>query len=248
VTEARHLQNERRKLKAKLEQADRLTSLGRLAATIAHEFNNVLMGIAPFVDVIRRGRNIEASLDHISRSVKRGRRITEDILRFTQPAQPHRADFDVAPWIEQIELEARSLMPSTIAVETSLQSDDLRVNGDANQLQQIFLNLVLNARDAMRNVGTFTITARRELPGTRFSFGVLEHPEAFIHFIVSDTGSGMSAETLRHIFEPLFTTKKTGTGLGLAVTHQVVQQHGGEIFVESQPGAGTTFHIFIPRA
>jgi two-component system cell cycle sensor histidine kinase/response regulator CckA len=238
--------SDRRKLEAKLEQADRLSSLGRMAATIAHEFNNVLMGISPFVEVIRRGKNIEASLDHIGRAVKRGKRITEEILRFTRHAQPHRAPFDLDPWIDSIVLEATSLMPASCRIETIIRTPHLVIDGDANQLQQIFTNLILNARDAMPGGGKLTIEVGREAENARLPFGVLEHPERFAHCIVRDTGHGMSAETLRHIYEPLYTTKKNGTGLGLPVAHQVVQRHGGDIFVESEVGLGTTFHIFLP--
>ncbi|HYK03241.1 MAG TPA: PAS domain S-box protein [Thermoanaerobaculia bacterium] len=238
--------SERRKLETKLEQADRLSSLGRLAATIAHEFNNVLMGISPFVEVIRRGRNMESSLDHIGRAVKRGKRITQDILRFTQPAQPVRTAIEVGPWIESVTLEARSLMPQGCSIQSRVQSG-LRIDGDPSQLQQIFTNLILNARDAMPGGGTFSIEVRRDAPNAKLPFAV-ERPERFAHVIVRDTGSGMSDETQRHIFEPLFTTKQNGTGLGLPVTHQVVQRHGGDIFVESTLGIGTTFHIFLPLA
>jgi PAS domain S-box-containing protein len=237
---------ERRKLETKLEQADRLSSLGRLAATIAHEFNNVLMGISPFVEVIRRGRNVETSLDHIGRAVKRGKRITQDILRFTQPAQPMRTAIEVGPWIENVTLEARSLMPNGCSIHSRVQSG-LRIDGDPSQLQQIFTNLILNARDAMPDGGTFSIDVRHEPANAKLPFAV-ERPERFAHVIVRDTGSGMSDETQRHIFEPLFTTKQNGTGLGLPVTHQVVQRHGGDIFVESTLGIGTTFHIFLPLA
>jgi PAS domain S-box-containing protein len=238
--------SERQKLETKLEQADRLSSLGRLAATIAHEFNNVLMGISPFVEVIRRGRNVESSLDHIGRAVKRGKRITQDILRFTQPAQPVRTAINVGPWIENVTLEARSLMPQGCAIRSRADSG-LRIDGDPSQLQQIFTNLILNARDAMPDGGTFSIEVRHEPPNAKLPFAV-ERPERYAHVIVRDTGSGMSDETQRHIFEPLFTTKKNGTGLGLPVTHQVVQRHGGDIFVESTLGMGTTFHIFLPLA
>jgi PAS domain S-box-containing protein len=248
ITAARRADEERRKLEGKLEQAGRLTSLGRMAATIAHEFNNVLMGISPFVEVIRRGRNIEASLDHIGRAVKRGKRITEDILRFTRPAQPQRTGFDVTAWIDNIALEGRSLVPPGCVIETAVLTKNLSVNGDPNQLQQVFSNLILNARDAMPHGGTLSISVLREPPDARLPFGPIAHPENFAHFIVRDTGSGMSEETLRHIFEPLFTTKKNGTGLGLPVAHQVVQLHGGEIFIESALGFGTTFHIFLPLA
>ncbi|HEX8616083.1 MAG TPA: PAS domain S-box protein [Thermoanaerobaculia bacterium] len=235
---------DRIKLEAKLEQADRLSSLGRLAATIAHEFNNVLMGISPFVELVRRQRNVESSLDQIARAVVRGKRITQDILRFTQPAQPVRVAIDVAPWIENVTVEARSLMPHGCSIASHVERG-LYIDGDPSQLQQIFTNLILNARDAMPDGGAFSIEVRREKPNAKLPFAV-ESPERFAHVIVRDTGGGMSVETQRRIFEPLFTTKQNGTGLGLPVTHQVVQRHGGEIFVDSTLGAGTTFHVFLP--
>ena len=240
----------RRRLEAQLEQANRLTSLGRLAATVAHEFNNVLMGISPFVELLRRNRDASrttSALDHISRSVGRGKRITEDILRFTQPAEPVRTVFDAEPWLRSLAVEARSLLPERFVVEVQGEPE-LRLHADPTQIHQILINLILNARDAMMEGGTIRIEARRELPGATFPFAVIDRPEAFAHFIVTDEGCGMTPEVRHHIFEPLYTTKKTGTGLGLAVTHQVVRRHGGEIFAESTPGKGSTFHIFLPLA
>nr|MDQ3280687.1 PAS domain S-box protein [Acidobacteriota bacterium] len=240
---------ERRKLEAKLEQANRLSSLGRLAATVAHEFNNVLMGIAPFVEVVRRNpspQKVSTSLDHIANSVKRGRRITQDILRFTQPAEPVRARVDTDAWLRGVAIEARSVLSTLYTV--NVEAERLWVEADATQLHQIFMNLVFNARDAMPGGGTISIRARREPRDARFSFGAVDDPSRYVHFTVSDTGCGMPVDTLHHAFEPLFTTKKNGTGLGLAVTHQVVLRHGGEIFIESEVGAGTTFHIFLPLA
>jgi PAS domain S-box-containing protein len=238
---------ERRKLEARLEQANRLSSLGRLAATVAHEFNNVLMGIAPFVELVRRApspQKMTSSLDHIANSVKRGRRITEDILRFTQPAEPVRTTVVLNDWLHDVAVEARSILPSHIEID--VDAEPLAVEADANQLHQILSNLLLNARDAMPHRGTITVRAIRDAEDARYPFGALENPNRYAHLMVRDTGCGMSEETLRHAFEPLFTTKKNGTGLGLAVTHQVVLRHGGEIFIESALGDGTTFHLFLP--
>lgn len=240
--------SERLKLEAKLEQADRLTRLGRLAAIVAHEFNNVLMGVAPYVEMIRRGKHIPTAVEQITQSVRRGKRITGDILRFTQPAEPVRTAFDVEPWLENLFIEARTLLPPEYDVTSAVAERGLHIDGDRHQLQQVFTNLVLNARDAMIRRGTLTIAARREAAGARFPFGKVEHPERYVHLLVSDTGCGMTPETLLHAFEPLFTTKRDGTGLGLAVVHQVVQRHEGEIFIESTRGRGTTFHIFLPLA
>ncbi len=241
---------ERRKLERKLEQANRLSSLGRLAATVAHEFNNVLMGIAPFVEVIRRTTardRIDSSLGQITQSIARGKRITSEILRFTQPAEPSRARVDVSEWLRAVTAEAHSLLPAGITLDV-VSDEGLAIDGDVTQLHQMLTNLILNARDAMPSGGMLTIRALREAPDAKFAFGVVERPERFIHLMVRDTGEGMSAETRRHIFDLLFTTKKTGTGLGLALAHQIVMRHGGEIFVESALGAGTTFHIFVPAA
>lgn len=238
---------ERRRLEAKLEQANRLTSLGRLAATVAHEFNNVLMGIAPFVDLLRRSpppAEVATALNHIGSSVRRGRRITENILRFTQPAEPVRGFIELATWMEAIRVEGMSLLGPRYDIR--VRADKLQIEADTTQLHQIFVNLLLNARDAMPGGGVITLSASCEQQNATFPFGVLEHPERYAHIVAADTGIGMSDETLRHAFEPLFTTKRSGTGLGLAVTHQVVQRHGGEIFIESTPGAGSAFHIFLP--
>ena len=238
---------ERRKLELKLAQAMRLSSLGRLAATIAHEFNNVLMGISPFVELIRRRPERAAtSLDQIGVALRRGKRITEEILRFTKPAELIQTAIAIEPWLESIRLEAQSLLPATHRVTVTV-AEPLHVVADRDQLSQVVMNLILNARDAMEAGGTISIAAHREAPGAKFPFGLVDRPERFVHFTIRDCGCGMSPETLKHIFEPLFTTKNHGTGLGLAVAHQVVERHGGEIFVES--GAdGSTFHIFIPFA
>ncbi|HEX7706233.1 MAG TPA: ATP-binding protein, partial [Thermoanaerobaculia bacterium] len=239
--------SERRKLEARLEQANRLSGLGRLAATVAHEFNNVLMGIAPFVDVIRRKpspEKMDVALRHIGDSVKRGRRITQDILRFTQPAEPVFATVELGRWLDSLGSETKSLVSPACQLE--IKAEPLMIRADQAQLHQVFLNLILNARDAMGEGGSISISANREPPSTSFTYGAISHPERFAHIAITDTGCGMSPETVQYAFEPLFTTKKSGTGLGLPVAQQIVQRHGGQIFIESTLGVGTTFHLFLP--
>jgi two-component system, cell cycle sensor histidine kinase and response regulator CckA len=240
---------ERRKLEQKLEQANRLSSLGRLAATVAHEFNNVLMGISPFVELIRlRPDRTPSALDQIAGAITRGKRITEEILRFARPAELVPVVFEVEPWLRAVVQEAESLLGTSFRVTLHVHGPALRLSADRSQLHQVLMNLIVNARDAMTPGGTIAISARGEPPDASFPFGFVERPERFVHLAVSDDGAGMPPETLRHIFEPLFTTKRSGTGLGLAVAHQVVQRHGGEIFAESTAGAGSAFHIFMPAA
>jgi len=244
---------ERLALEQKLEQADRLSSLGYLAASVAHEFNNILMGIAPFAELIQRLHPHEAKVQtatrHIRESVDRGKRVSREILRFTRPAELTLQPLEIRSWLEGLKSELSSTLPATITVELELPEKPLSILADRAQLDQVFTNLAFNARDAMPNGGVFSICARLETKDAIFPFVSLPHPEAFLHFVIRDTGHGMPAETMRHIFEPLFTTKGIGgTGLGLAIVHQIVTRHGGETAVESTPGSGTSFNLFLPLA
>jgi PAS domain S-box-containing protein len=242
---------ERRKLEAQLEQAKRLGSLGRLAATVAHEFNNVLMSISPFAEIARRdattvrGNN---ACEQIMKAVRRGKSITEEILRFTQPSDPKLASIHTADWLAGFADDAQSIVGNRFEVVIQCERSLPDISADEHQLNQALTNLVTNARDSMMGGGTIEIGARRESKSTVFSFGVVYNAEHFVHFWVRDSGCGMTSEVLQHIFEPLYTTKRNGTGLGLAVTHQVVKRHGGELFVESRVDRGTTFHLFMPIA
>jgi PAS domain S-box-containing protein len=241
---------DRRLLMAQLEQANRVSSLGRLAATVAHEFNNVLMGMLPFAELMQRPtvtpEVVAKGAGYIVGSIARGKRVALDILRFTQPAQPTVSCVNLAEWWERLAPELRATLGDSIALEASVPND-LGVTADAGQLAQILTNLTSNARDAMQAGGLLTVSARRPRPEETFRFGVVRNPHTFVQITVADTGSGMTAEVVNHAFDPLFTTKQNGgTGLGLAVVHQIVSKHGGSIFIESQLGKGTTFHLFIP--
>lgn len=242
---------ERRKLEGQLEQAKRLGSLGRLAATVAHEFNNVLMSISPFAEIARRdststrGTN---ACEQILKAVRRGKSVTEEILRFTQPSDPKVTALHASEWLAGFADDAQSILGNRFNVALKCDPELPDISADEHQLNQAFTNLIANARDSMSAGGSIEIGARRESKSTVFSFGVVYNAEHFVHFWVRDEGIGMSTEVLQHIFEPLFTTKRNGTGLGLAVTHQVVKRHGGELFVESRVGRGTTFHLFVPIA
>jgi PAS domain S-box-containing protein len=228
---------ERRRLEQRLEQISRIDSLGRMAATIAHEFNNVLMGIQPFAEVIRRRAGADESLQkaagHIMNSVARGKSVTQDILRMSKAAEPQLRSVELVPWLEQLAAEIRALVGPRINVELDVPAwDRLWVRCDPAQMQQVLTNLAVNARDAMSGIGTLRVLAERA--------------GSAIRMVVSDTGSGIDAATLPYIFEPLFTTKHSGTGLGLAVAQQIVVRNGGTIGVESAPGEGTRFTIEIP--
>ena len=241
---------ERKRLEKSLEQANRVSSLGRVAATIAHEFNNVLMGIQPFAEVIRRNKaadeKMQKAAEQIIGSVNRGKRVTQSILRFTQPADPSLQPVNLSDWLHQLLPELRALIGQRIVIDIDVPDHPVAALCDSVQLQQVVTNLVINARDAMPGAGTITLTIAESGNGQHYPFGNI--PPKMILLSVRDTGTGMSAAVLQNIFEPLFTTKRSGTGLGLAVAQQVITLHGGSIHVQSAPGAGTTFFILLQAA
>ena len=238
--------SERRRMEIALERSARFTALGRLAATIAHEFNNVLMGVQATVDLMQRSPDegaVARGLESLRAGIGRGRRMTQEVLQFTRMPEPDTELFRIAPVIERVRPELEGLVGPSIEIRTIVRaSPRTAVAGDRAQIQQVIANLVLNARDAMPEGGTVTIALDERAP-TR------EMPEGAAVLCIEDTGTGIPSDMLPLIFEPLFTTKKSaGTGLGLAIVAHIVEKHGGTIQVESEPGRGTTFEIALPLA
>ncbi|HKR63473.1 MAG TPA: PAS domain S-box protein [Thermoanaerobaculia bacterium] len=227
----------RLELESRLEQARRVDSLGRVAATVAHEFNNALMTIQPAVDILARrygsDEKIARLAEQLSSGVKRGKRISQQILRFANPAEPARKRLDVCEWLHDVVGELRTVVGKN-ALVTIACDDELVIDADADQLHQLVTNLVVNARDAMTSGGTIAVGARRDDDAVEIS--------------VRDEGSGIPADVLPHLFEPLFTTKRNGTGIGLPVCQQIAAMHGGSITVESEMGIGTLVRTRIPSA
>jgi PAS domain S-box-containing protein len=240
---------ERKQMAEQLEQAKRLGSLGRLAGSIAHEFNNVLMGVQANAEII--GRRAPAELrhvvDNVIGAVRRGQHFTEEILRYMRPADPSLQSLNVSRFLEQWADEIRPSLRDRVTLAIRVNGDDLHIRADPLQIAQVFTNMAFNARDAISGAGgTLSVHAEAATSYSTFAFGVVRTPDRFVYFRVSDNGSGIAAEKLGHVFEPLYTTKRDGTGLGLAVSYQIVIRGGGHIFVESELGKGTTFHIFLP--
>jgi PAS domain S-box-containing protein len=232
-----------------LRHSERLSALGRLAGTMSHEFNNVLMSIQPFADLIPRRSSdpklIDAGLQ-IAHAVQRGKRVTHDILRHMNIAEPTLVPLDATSWVERAVADARPLLPTNVEVEILLPGDPVAILADPGQLDHALANLLLNAGDALPGGGKIRI--RLWLPRSDVQpFGVLRDARGRVMLSVEDEGDGIAPENLGRVFEPLFTTKSDRAGLGLAVAHQIVLGHGGEIFIESTPGHGTTFHIALQR-
>jgi len=226
---------ERRALEEELRRAHRLESIGRLAGGLAHDFNNLLAAMIGSVDLLQdvvppSGRE---DLDTMRHGAERARELTAQLLAFARKTPVALTVFDLGALVGKVERLLRRLVGPQIELSFSL-ADGAWVHADAAQLEQVIVNLVANARDAMPNGGPVSV--------------VLSVMPERVVLEVADHGSGMDENTRAHAFDPFFTTKTTGTGLGLASCYGIVQQHGGDIDVESEPGSGTRFRVQLPRA
>lgn len=248
VSDRKAAERERGDLELQLRQAHKLEAVGRLAGGVAHDFNNLLLGIRGYTELASRAleRNDDPReyFEQISAAVDRATALTRQLLAFSrkQVLRPERLDLNQV--VTQMESLLRQLAGDSVELEALSSSDDVFVEADRGQLEQVITNLGINARDAMKGGGTLTFQVSKVEVGESDLAGVTAGPFALL--AVSDTGSGMDAETVERVFEPFFTTKPEGTGLGLAMAHGIVAQSGGTIWCESEPGVGTTFKIYLP--
>jgi CheY-like chemotaxis protein len=176
-------------------------------------------------------------------SLQRGKRVTDEILRFTRPASPALKCIEVSKFLERWAGEIRSRLTGVIVDVTS--EAEIYMHADAMQISQVLTNVAVNAAEAMPSGGTLTVSASIGKSFSSIGFGV-KTVDGFIQFKCRDTGTGIPADRLPHVFEPLFSTKQSGTGLGLAISYQLIARHGGYMFVESEVGHGSTFHVLVP--
>jgi nitrogen-specific signal transduction histidine kinase len=243
---------ERKSLEAQLRQAGKMEAIGQLAGGVAHDFNNLLTVISGYGQLLK-GRLSPQDLDHLEEILKasdRAAALTRQLLAFSRRQILTPQVLDLNSIVANLENMLRRLIGENIELKTVQQSGLGRVKADPGQVEQVIINLAVNARDAMPEGGKLTIeTANVDLDGTyaRSHAGVLPGP--YVMVAVSDTGIGMNAETLAHMFEPFFTTKEKGkgTGLGLATVYGIVKQSVGYTAVYSEPGHGSTFKVYLPR-
>ena len=241
-------------LEASLRHAHKMEAVGQLAAGVAHDFNNLLTAILGFADLLKPSVEGDAvaheAVAQISEAARQAANLTAQLLAFgrKQPVQP--AVLDLNGVVRESAGILRRLVREDVELEFALAPDLPRVQADPNQIRQLLLNLVTNARDATPRGGRIEIrTEQQRMPGATSSWGPTVRSGRYVMLSVRDTGEGMDAETREHIFEPFFTTKAVGqgTGLGLASVHGIVEQNGGMIEVESAPGQGATFRILLPE-
>jgi PAS domain S-box-containing protein len=237
-----------------LRQAQKMEAIGRLAGGVAHDFNNLLTAIIGYSDIllmrVDRDEPVHRYVDRISKAANRAALITRQLLAFSrrQLAQPQLLNVNSA--VSDIQKMLQPLIGEDIEIITCLTPELGQVYVDAGHIEQIVMNLVLNARDAMPQGGQLTIlTANIELTEAQPCRYFGAPPGPYVMLQVTDTGEGMDTQTLTRLFEPFYTTKDPGqgTGLGLAVVYGILQQAGGEIEVISEQGKGTTFKVYLPR-
>ena len=254
ITEKKKAMEEKQSLEQQLAFAQKMESIGTLAGGVAHDFNNMLSAINGYAELSLMKMAADDpyydAMDAILRSGKRAARITRQLLAFSRKQVIQLESMDLNEEIDETRKMLKRLLGEHIEVIVHAGVGLWPVKADRTQIGQVLINLAVNARDAMETGGTLTIeTANQRLDG-KYNQTHHELPAGdYVLVTVSDTGHGMSKETMAHIFEPFFTTKEKdkGTGLGLATSYGIIRQHGGSVHVYSEPGQGTAFKIYLPR-
>ena len=256
LTDRLRTESTRQRLESQLRQAQKMEAVGTLAGGIAHDFNNILAAIIAYAELGRLAAPENAALqEHLRlllKSSDRATNLVRQLLSFTQQQQRDHRRLQLAPLVTEALGQLRPSLPVTVEVHHELDPEVPEIHADAARLHQVIANLCLNAVEAMREKpGRIHVTLDfLQLDGTSPRPHVALRASSYVRLTIRDDGQGMDAATLKRIFEPFFTTKEPGkgTGLSLAVAHGIIKQHGGAITVESEPGKGTMFTIYLPPA
>ncbi|RJP76309.1 MAG: PAS domain S-box protein [Desulfobacteraceae bacterium] len=254
ITRNKESEEERQRLEMKLRQAQKMEAIGTLAGGIAHDFNNILSAIMGYAQLAlmnsQRNDKVHQYIQQLMASSERAKSLVQQILAFSRQTKVERIPVDIGMVFKEVLKLIRPTTPSTIEITHNVVSNLGAVMADQTQIHQVLMNLCVNASQAMEENGG---ELRVELFPVELTAADVVHytdiePGRYLLLTVKDTGMGMDEETMSHIFEPYFTTKRIseGTGMGLATVHGIVTDCGGDIRVSSKPGAGTTFHVLFP--
>jgi len=247
-------EEEKIRLEAQLQQAQKMESVGRLAGGVAHDFNNLLTVILGYAQMglleLGPAHPFRANLEEILKAAQKSAGLTQQLLAFARKQTIAPRVLEVNETVENTLKMLRRLIGEDITIAWEPTNNLWQVHADPSQIDQILTNLCVNARDAISGVGKITIeTGNRTFDREYCAAHAGVMPGEYVLLAVSDDGCGMDKETMAHIFEPFFTTKTVGkgTGLGLATVYGIVRQNNGFINSYSEPGFGTTFRIYLPR-
>ncbi|MHC4848589.1 MAG: response regulator [Planctomycetota bacterium] len=244
--------NEREELLRQLRHAQKMEAVGRLAGGVAHDFNNLLTVISGYGHILKRrlvprGECVD-EIEQLLGAADRAANLTRQLLAFSRSQDLKPQVLDIGESVEGIRKMVDRLLGADLKMEVEIAPDTGYVRADPSQLEQVIMNLAVNARDAMPEGGTLTLrTSAVELGPGQIPEAPGLRPGPFVKLEVQDTGIGMDAATRRQVFEPFYTTKSKGTGLGLATVYGIVRQSKGAIRVRSRPGRGTTFDVYLPQ-
>jgi two-component system, cell cycle sensor histidine kinase and response regulator CckA len=252
ITERKRAEEEMAALQEQLRQSQKMEAVGRLAGGIAHDFNNILTVIRGYSELslleLKEGDVLKSNIVEIQKAAGRASELTRQLLAFSRRQIMEMKVFNLNVLMKDLDKMLRRIIGEDIDLLTLLSPDLGSVKADPGQVEQAILNLAVNARDSMPRGGKLIIeTANADLDDayTRTHMGVT--PGHYVTFSISDTGCGMTPEVRERVFEPFFTTKDHGTGLGLSMVYGIIKQIGGNIWLYSEPGQGTTFKIYLPR-
>ena len=230
-----------------------MEAVGTLAGGIAHDFNNLLQVVLGYSQLLLKypgfDHGIRQNLEKIHRAAHQGAELVKNLLAFSRKAFTRLGIVNINNLIEELFDLLERTIPKMIKIELHLKRDIPTIQADSGQIRQVMMNLALNARDAMPDGGTLSIETGRALIGEEFCKKRIDaKPGDYVYVVFSDTGHGMDAETLEHMFEPFYTTKEVGkgTGLGLSMVFGIIKQHGGFIVFDSDVNAGSRFRIYLP--
>jgi len=253
LTERKQAEQDKKIFEAHLQQIYKMEAIGTMAGGIAHDFNNVLAIIRGNIDSIQRklikDRPIEGNLEQISQSTSRATDLIKQILAFSRQEKPELSPINLTNSVNESLRLMRSTIPATVEIMNTVGDETIHVNADNTQLQQIIINLCTNAVHAMDSKGLLSITLQEIIfEPNEVAVSINQQDGRYAKLTVTDTGTGMSEETISRIFEPFFTTKGVGagTGMGLSVVYGIVNAHGGFIAVDTVLGQGTSMNIFFP--
>ena len=254
ITDRKMEEEKTRQLESRLLKSQRLEAIGTLTGSIAHDFNNILTPILAYAEMGAFNLSAEDRLHDyfttIMLAAKRARALISQILIYSRNPEINMSQVSVQSVISEVLKLLSPSIPATVRIDQHIDHGCRNITADPSQIHQIILNLLTNALQAMESSGGLLTIGLKEInPGSDMDEAWKKmHAKSYAYLTVSDTGSGMDKATMEHIFEPFFTTKKAnqGTGLGLSVVHTIITSYKGAITVDSQPGKGATFQVYLP--